>query len=150
METGEYDAIILAATGLQKMNMIDIATEIFEISTMLPAVGQGILGIELVDREGYVYELVKKLRHEPTKQAADAERAFLIALGGGCNLPIAAYASIEEEEITIHGVFASEDGICFAANTIAGKVEDRKELARTLALQLKEEVDIKKNQKIEA
>ncbi|TXB65151.1 hydroxymethylbilane synthase [Vicingus serpentipes] len=150
METGEYDAIILAATGLQKMNMIDIATEIFEISTMLPAVGQGILGIELVDREGYVYELVKKLRHEPTKQAADAERAFLIALGGGCNLPIAAYASIEEEEISIHGVFASEDGVYFASNTISGKVEDRKELARTLAFQLKEEIDIKKNQKIEA
>lgn len=150
METGNYDAIILAATGLQKMNMIDIATEIFEISTMLPAVGQGILGIELVDREGYVYELVKKLRHEPTKQAADAERAFLIALGGGCNLPIAAYALINGEEITIHGVFATEDGVHYAANTIVGKVEERKELARILALQLKEEVELKKNQKIEA
>ncbi|MCB9360870.1 MAG: hydroxymethylbilane synthase [Flavobacteriales bacterium] len=150
METGNYDAIILAATGLQKMNMIDIATEIFETSTMLPAVGQGILGIELVDREGYVYELVKKLRHEPTKQAADAERAFLIALGGGCNLPIAAYALIEKEEITIHGVFASEDGAYYAKNSIKGKVEDRKELARTLALQLKEEVELKKNQKVEA
>jgi hydroxymethylbilane synthase/glutamyl-tRNA reductase len=150
METGNYDAIILAATGLQKMNMIDIATEIFETSTMLPAVGQGILGIELVDREGHVYELVKKLRHEPTKQAADAERAFLIALGGGCNLPIAAHALIDGEEITINGVFASEDGVYYAKNSITGKVEDRKELARTLALQLKEEVELKKNQKVEA
>jgi hydroxymethylbilane synthase/glutamyl-tRNA reductase len=150
METGNYDAIILAATGLQKMNMIDIATEIFETSTMLPAVGQGILGIELVDRDGYVYELVKKLRHEPTKQAADAERAFLIALGGGCNLPIAAYALIDGEEITIHGVFASGDGVYYAANSINGKVDDRKDLARTLALQLKEEVELKKNQKVEA
>lgn len=150
MESGNYDAIILAATGLQKMNMIDIATEIFETSTMLPAVGQGILGIELVDREGHVYELVKKLRHEPTKQAADAERAFLIALGGGCNLPIAAYALIDGEEITINGVFASEDGVYYAKNSITGKIEDRKELARTLALQLKKEVELKKNQKVEA
>jgi hydroxymethylbilane synthase len=148
METGNYDAIILAATGLQKMNMIDIATEIFEVSIMLPAVGQGILGIEIVDRDGHVYELVKKLRHEPTKYAADAERAFLIALGGGCNLPIAAYAFLEEDKITIQGVFASEDGKYYAQDTISGHVENRKDLARTLALQLKNEVELKKSQKL--
>jgi hydroxymethylbilane synthase/glutamyl-tRNA reductase len=144
METGGFDAIILAATGLQKMNMIDEATEIFETDLMLPAVGQGILSIELIDKKGHILELIKKLNHEPTKHAADAERAFLIALGGGCNLPIAAYAVATDNEITIEGVFATEDGKYFAKNTISGKIEDKKTLARTLATQLKDEVESKK------
>jgi len=146
METGKYDAIVLAATGLQKMNMIDVATEIFETSVMLPAVGQGILGIELIDKEGHVLDLVKKLRHEPTKNAADAERAFLIALGGGCNLPIAAYAVVDDNEIIIDGVFATEDGSCYSKATIKGEVEKRRELARELAKQLQEEIETKKTQ----
>lgn len=144
METEGYDAIILAATGLQKMNMISVATEIFEVDTMLPAVGQGILGIELIDKEGYVLDLIKKLKHDDTKHAADAERAFLIALGGGCNLPIAAYAQISGDKITIEGVFATEDGSSFARKSISGNIENKKSLARTLAIQLKEEVEAKK------
>ena len=150
METEDYDAIILAATGLQKMNMIDVATEIFETDVMLPAVGQGILSIELIDKKGHILDLVKQLNHEPTKHAADAERAFLIALGGGCNLPIAAYAIASETEITIEGMFASEDGQSFARGTINGDIIDKKTLARTLALQLKDEVENKtKEAKVE-
>lgn len=144
MESGEYDAIILAAAGLRRLNMIDYATELLDIDIMLPAVGQGILGIETIDKEGYVLDLIKKLRHEPTKNAADAERAFLIALGGGCNLPIAAYAQATKTDITIQGVFATEDGKYFARKKITGKVEDRRELARSLALDLKKEIELKK------
>lgn len=146
METGKYDAIVLAATGLQKMNMIDVATEIFDLETVVPAVGQAILGIELIDKEGYVYDLVKRLRHEPTKHAADAERAFLIALGGGCNLPIAAYATVDNNNINIIGIFANEDGSIFTKNNITGNVADRKALAQELAMQLKAEVETKKEQ----
>jgi hydroxymethylbilane synthase/glutamyl-tRNA reductase len=148
MEAGEYDAVILAAAGLRRLNMIDYATEILELDVMLPAVGQGILGIETIDKEGYVLDLVKKLRHEPTKFAADAERAFLIALGGGCNLPIAAYAKATNNDIKIEGVFASEDGVYFARKTIKGKVEERRELARILALDLKKEIDLKKKEQV--
>jgi hydroxymethylbilane synthase len=144
METEDYDGIILAATGLEKMNMLDVATEIFETKDMLPAVGQAILGIELIDKEGYILDLVKKLKHEPTKNAADAERAFLIALGGGCNMPIAAYAQANDTEITIEGVYATEDGEHFERDTITGELADKKSLARTLAHALKEKVDSKK------
>ncbi len=146
MQNGDYDAIVLAATGLQKMNMIDVATEIFETSVMVPAVGQGILGIELIDKEGYVYDLVKKLKHADTKHAADAERTFLLALGGGCNLPIAAYAVADGDKIKIEGVFATEDGTCFSKGSISGDVEQRRELARKLAKQLQDEIEIKKTQ----
>ncbi len=144
MEVGDYDAIILAATGLQKMNMMDYVTEIFETDVMLPAVGQGILGVELIDKEGYILDLIKKLKHEPTKIAADAERAFLIALGGGCNLPMAAYAQVKDDVITIEGVFATQEGAHFSRSSISGKIENKKTLARTLAAQLKAEVESKK------
>lgn len=146
METGKYDAIVLAATGLQKMNMIEVATEIFDLETVVPAVGQAILGIELIDKEGYVYDLVKQLKHEPTKYSADAERAFLIALGGGCNLPIAAYATVQDETITINGVFANEDGSIFIKDNITGNVADRKALAQQLAIQLKAVIESKTEQ----
>ena len=146
METGKYDAIVLAATGLQKMNMIEVATEIFDLDMVVPAVGQAILGIELIDKDGYVYDLVKQLKHEPTKYAADAERAFLIALGGGCNLPIAAYATVDDTNINITGIFANEDGSIFIKNNITGNVADRKALAQELAMQLKAEVENKKEQ----
>ena len=143
METEGYDAIVLAATGLQKMNMIDIATEIFETDVMVPAVGQGILSIELIDKEGHIVDLVKQLRHEPTKDAADAERAFLIALGGGCNMPIAAYAQATETEITIEGVYATEDGKHFEKGIVTGNIADKKTLARDLALELKAKIELK-------
>ncbi|MDG1476800.1 MAG: hydroxymethylbilane synthase, partial [Vicingaceae bacterium] len=143
METEGYDAIVLAATGLQKMNMIDIATEIFETDVMVPAVGQGILSIELIDKEGHIVDLVKKLKDEPTKAAADAERAFLIALGGGCNMPIAAYAQATETEITIEGVYATEDGKHFEKVTVKGSIDDKKTLARDLALDLKAKIELK-------
>ncbi len=144
METEGYDAIVLAATGLEKMNMLDIATEIFEIDVMVPAVGQAILGIELIDKAGSILDLVKGLSHEPTKNAADAERAFLIALGGGCNMPIAAYAQATATEITIEGVFATEDGEHYEKDSISGPLDQRKTLARTLAAQLKDKIERKK------
>ena len=148
MENGEYDAIILAAAGLSRLNMLDFASEILETDIMLPAVGQGILGIEIIDKEGYVLDLVKKLRHEPTKFAADAERAFLVALGGGCNLPIAAYAQATKTDITIQGIFATGDGKYFSKKTIKGNVDDRRELARSLALDLKKEIELKKKEQL--
>jgi len=111
---------------------------------VLPAVGQAILGIELIDKAGDILELVKQLRHEPTKNAADAERAFLIALGGGCNMPIAAYAQATATEISIEGVYATEDGKHFERDTISGSIDNKKTLARTLALQLKEKIENKK------
>ena len=85
-------------------------------------------------------ELIKKLKHEPTKTAADAERALLIALGGGCNMPIAAYAQATETEITIEGDYATDDGKHFEKGTVTGSIDDKKTLARTLALQLKAKV----------
>lgn len=146
MESGDYDAIILAAAGLNRLNMLDCASEILDESSMVPAVGQGILGIELVDKEGYILELIKKLRHEETKAAADAERAFLIALGGGCNLPIAAHAKVYGNQINIKGIFANEDGSSFSTASITGELENRKTLAQELAMKLKAEVESKNEQ----
>ncbi|MCB0401712.1 MAG: hydroxymethylbilane synthase [Flavobacteriales bacterium] len=141
MESGKYDAIILAAAGLKRMNMLESATEIFNDDVMVPAVGQGILGIELIDKEGYILDLIKQLRLEETRIAADAERTFLIALGGGCNLPIAAYATVHGDQMNMTGVFANEDGSIFTKGSISGPVEDKRSLANELAMRLKEEVE---------
>lgn len=144
METEGYDAIVLAASGLKRLSMLDVSTEILDKDVMIPAVGQGILGVELVDKEGHILDLVKKLRDEDTRHAADAERAFLIALGGGCNLPIAAHAVVNGDKITIEGIFANEDGSVFTKGEISGKIEDKKTLARKLAMKLQSEVESKK------
>ncbi len=147
METGNYDAIVLAAAGLNRMNMLDCATEIFDEGIMVPAVGQGILGIELIDKEGYILDLIKQVRTEDTRIAADAERAYLIALGGG-NLPIAAYATVNGEDLSITGIFSNEEGSIFAKGNITGNVDDKRTLSRELAIKLKAEVDNKKKEPI--
>ena len=143
METEGYDAIILAVSGLKRLNMLSIVTEFFDDEIMLPAVGQGILGVELIDKEGYVLNMVKKIIDESTKNEALAERAYLIALGGGCNLPIAAHAVAKGKKITIDGFFATEDGKYCAKGTITGTIENKKIIARELALQLQKEVESK-------
>ena len=148
MHEGNYDAIILAAAGLKRLNMLEEATEIFDENIMVPAVGQGILGIELIDKEGHILDLVKQVRQEETRIAADAERAYLIALGGGCNLPIAAHAVVNNENLTITGVFANEDGSIFEKDSITGNIEDKRTLARDLAMKLKEKVESKKKEPI--
>ena len=148
MHEGNYDAIIYAAAGLKRLNMLEEATEIFDENIMVPAVGQGILGIELIDKEGHILDLVKQVRQEETRIAADAERAYLIALGGGCNLPIAAHAVVNNENLTITGVFANEDGSIFEKDSITGNIEDKRTLARDLAMKLKEKVESKKKEPI--
>jgi len=141
METEGYDAVILAVSGLKRLNMLNVVTDFFDDKVMLPAVGQGILGVELIDKESYVLNMVKKIVHEPTKNEAYTERAYLIALGGGCNLPIAAHAIAKGDKITIDGFFATEDGKFCARDTISGTIENKKIIARKLALQLKEKVE---------
>ncbi len=145
MHTEEYDAVILAAAGLYRLNMQDVITHEFSDNDMLPAVGQGILAIETIDKEGELMEIVKQLRHMPTKFAADAERAFLIALGGGCNQPMACLAQVEDETIHITGFYADNDFTVFERASMSGLVKDRRVLAGRLAQFLQSKVQSKRN-----
>lgn len=112
LETEDYDAIILAAAGLSRVGWAkDIVTEFLEPDICLPAVGQGALAIECREDDKEVLALLEKLQCEMTKETVTAERAFLHKLEGGCQVPIAGFAYLgEDEEIVMTGLVASPDG----------------------------------------
>jgi hydroxymethylbilane synthase len=107
--TGDYDAIVLAHAGLDRLGLTAHITEILALDVMLPAPGQGALGIQCRDDDESPAFLAP-LNHAPAQWAVTAERAFLAALGGGCSLPIAAYAEIEDDMLTVRGRVTAPDG----------------------------------------
>ena len=107
--SGSYDAIILAYVGLERLGHLDVVSQILPLEQMLPAPGQGALGIQCQD-EAAVLDLLACLHHPETAAAVGAERAFLAGLGGGCALPVAAYASLEHGELHLWGRVLALDG----------------------------------------
>jgi len=107
--SGPFDAIILAYAGLERLGYLDVISEIMPFNRMLPAPGQGALGIQCRDETAWL-ALLAPLNHLETQVAVTAERAFLVGLGGGCSLPIAAYASIEANHLTLQGRVCALDG----------------------------------------
>ena len=136
MKDGEYDAIILAAAGLKRLSMLNQATEILSEEDMIPAVGQGALALEIRDGDKETFRLVNKLNDENTEIAANSERVFLEALGGGCNYPIAAFAQVNENHFTIKGLFATADGSIVETGTMEGHKGSSLQLSRQLAYDL--------------
>ena len=113
---GEFDATILAAAGLMRLAMHDHINHCFEVENMLPAAGQGALGIEL-RAEDEIYDLIQILRHEETTIALTAERAVNAKLGGSCQVPIGAYAQINKGQIHLTALIADPDtNHIFSAN----------------------------------
>ena len=110
MEAGEVDALVLALCGLVRLHLSGRATEILPCEVMLPAVGQGALAIECRTADQMVRQLVEPL-HDPISAACvAAERAMLAALDGSCRTPIAGFAEIDRERLTIEGLLLNEDG----------------------------------------
>jgi len=121
LDTGTMDAIILAAAGLERLGYNDRIREIIPEEFCLPAVGQGALAIETRADDLEVRAMLDFLNHKETKQATDAERAFLGLLGGGCQVPIGVHALVENDEIEITAVIASLDGTTVLRDKIRGK-----------------------------
>ena len=111
MEGGEVDALVLALCGLERLDLSGHATEILRREVMLPAVGQGALAIECRTADEMVRQLVEPL-HDPVSAACvAAERAMLAALDGSCRTPIAGFAEIDGDRLTIEGLLLNEDGL---------------------------------------
>ncbi|HEX4773581.1 MAG TPA: hydroxymethylbilane synthase [Bryobacteraceae bacterium] len=110
LHSGEFNAILLAAAGLRRLNLEKEIAHLFTPEEICPAPGQGALAVQT--REGdRAFEICRKLDHEPTSAAVRCERALLTALGGGCQLPIGAYAEIDGETLTLlAGVFSPDGG----------------------------------------
>lgn len=138
LEDGQFDAILLAVAGLERMGWTDeIITEYLEPEDCLPAVGQGALAIECRTDDHQLIELVQMLNDEKTAKTVTAERAFLHTLEGGCQVPIAAYAEVKNADtIRITGLVAEPNGTNVISETIEGS--DPVQLGRALAEQLME------------
>ncbi len=107
---GQVEAIVLAAAGLQRLGLLDKATEILDPSTSLPAVGQGALGIECRQDDDSVRALLAGTDDEPTRICVVAERAFMAAVGGSCQLPVAAYGRRDGSDLWLRAMLADGDG----------------------------------------
>lgn len=132
LDEGQYDAIILAAAGLERLGHKDRIKEVIQPNVCLPAVGQGALAIESRSEDPEVRQMLDFLNDLPTRQATSAERAFLGLVEGGCQVPIGVHADVEGEEIKIEAIIASLDGQTILRNTIEGKAADGVALAEKL------------------
>lgn len=107
---GQYDAIVLALAGLARLGRQSEVTEVLDPATMLPAPGQGAIALECRDGDGAIASAVAPIGHAATARAVTAERSFLAALGGGCNVPLGAYAETDGGEIWLRVLVARADG----------------------------------------
>ncbi|MFS0554372.1 hydroxymethylbilane synthase [Brevibacillus sp. 179-C9.3 HS] len=122
LEEGNFDAIILAAAGLERVNFEGEISQFLPVEISLPAVGQGALAIECRADDEETLALLKQFDDAPTRLAVTAERSFLHKLQGGCQVPIGAYATVgENNEITLTGMVGSPDGKQMFKNTATGQ-----------------------------
>ena len=133
---GAFDAIILAVAGLKRMRWDDRITEYLDPTLMIPAVGQGALGIEVREGDAKTQELIAFLNHMQTAAAVSGERAFLEKLEGGCQVPIGAHGIVDGENITIAGFVASIDGKGVIRGEVSGLKTESVKLGRDLAQDL--------------
>jgi hydroxymethylbilane synthase len=110
LESEGLDAIVLAAAGLKRMGLSHVVTEYLTSDQMLPAVGQGALGIETRVDDSFTNETVLSLAHQPTMITVSAERAFLKRLEGGCQVPIGGQATMDGEVVVLTGMLADLRG----------------------------------------
>ncbi|MHB8765585.1 MAG: hydroxymethylbilane synthase, partial [Deferrisomatales bacterium] len=136
LEEGQYDAIVLAAAGVKRLGLADRVTQYIAPEVVLPAIGQGAVGIECRQQDPEVNALVGALRHEATWTAVLAERAFLATLQGGCQVPIAAFAEVSGGEVALRGLVGTLDGATLIRGTRRGPVTDAQSLGEDLAEEL--------------
>lgn len=133
----DWDAIILARAGVERLKLKKYISSIIPLEQMLPAVGQGALGIEISSKNKFAEEIVKSINDEKTFHAVLAERAFLKALEGGCQVPIGAYAEVKSNGLYLSGFVGSLDGTITFRKKIRGSKYEAEKLGKQLAHDLK-------------
>jgi hydroxymethylbilane synthase len=139
LDSGEYDALVLAVAGLERLGMSDRIHQILPAEVSLHAVGQGALGIECREGDSEVLAVIKALEHTPSAQRCHAERAFLRELEGGCQVPIGVNTVIEGNQLTLTGLVASLDGQRLVKDNITGAAADAETLGVELARRLRQQ-----------
>ena len=139
LDAGEYDALILAVAGLERLEMSDRVHQVIPKEISLHAVGQGALGIECRADDTELITLLKAIEHPPTRDRCLAERAFLRDLEGGCQVPIGVDTEISGEQLTLIGIVASVDGQNLVKDTVTGAAQDAEALGTKLAHLLRQQ-----------
>jgi len=109
-KAAQYDAIVVAAVALERLDVSARIAEVLPVSVMVPQVGQGALAVECRDDDRDTRARLAAIEHAPSRQAVDAERAFLAELGGDCDLPAGAHAVVEGDDVRLDALLASLDG----------------------------------------
>lgn len=139
LDDGEYDALILAVAGLQRLGMGDRIHQVLPVELSLYAVGQGALGIECRAGDTEVLSLLKAIEHVPTRDRVLAERAFLRELEGGCQVPIGVHTQLDEDTLTLTGLVASVDGKRLVKDSVTGSAKSAEHLGIHLAHTLRQQ-----------
>jgi hydroxymethylbilane synthase len=139
LDSGEYDALILAAAGLERLGMSDRIHQILPKEISLHAVGQGALGIECRADDSELISLLKAIEHQETRDRCLAERAFLRDLEGGCQVPIGVNTEVNGDNLTLTGIVTSVDGQKLVKDTVSGKANNAEALGTELALSLRQQ-----------
>ncbi|WP_315791658.1 hydroxymethylbilane synthase [Fischerella sp. JS2] len=137
LDAGEYDALILAVAGLQRLGMGDRIHQVLPKEVSLHAVGQGALGIECRAEDTELISLLKAIEHPETRDRCVAERAFLRELEGGCQVPIGVNTEINDNNLTLTGIVASVDGQKVVKDIISGETKDAEQLGTQLAKRMR-------------
>jgi len=136
MQSGDLQAIILAAAGLKRLGLSSKIRHTFAVDEFLPAIGQGALGLELRKDDERVLILLGFLNHKPTELTIKAERAFLKRLEGGCQVPIAGHGTLEGDYIILDGLVAELDGSRIIRDRVKGSKDQPEEIGFILAERL--------------
>jgi len=138
-ETEAYDGIILAAAGLLRMGWQDSIVEYIDLDVMIPAVGQGAIGIEIRSDDAATQELLAPLADHSAARCVEVERAFLSAMGGGCQTPMGAYCQNKGKRMYLRAFHANENGSDYVHDEVEGDWEKAVPIARHVALMFRGE-----------
>ena|SRR5947209_3346393 len=133
-----FDALILAQAGLERLGLASAATELLNQVWMLPAVGQGALGLQCRTDDAATRELLQRLDDAPTRQAVEAERALLFHLGAGCQVPLGATGRVDGDTLTLRAAVLAANGSQRIAAAESGPANDGAAIGERLARRLRE------------
>jgi hydroxymethylbilane synthase len=133
LDEGQFDAIVLAAAGVKRLGKGDRITEIIDTGTSLPAIAQGAVGIECREDDGFINDLIKPLDHPETSICVRAERAMLIRLEGGCQVPIAGHATLKDGRLELIGLVGSVSGDRIIKDRVEGGPDEAEAMGTELA-----------------
>lgn len=136
LDAGDYDAIVLAAAGLERLGLADRVSQAFTPDEMLPAAAQGVIGIECLQQNTTLVDVLSQLEDRPTALTTIAERQIASLLQASCQSPVATYAVIEDGTMHVSALIALPDGSEFIRDSVSGKADDARQLGEQLGASL--------------